>query len=405
MRRVIAICHANCWQPQKGPTELTATDKLAGRSPSPRIFVFLGHGFGAGWARGELPGINDAMPYGYHHVNDEGCIVAYSQDGAEGRILCLMRMGLRRSLGFDLIHAWRNCRGLRNADVVWTHTELESLAALALMRLSPAASRPRIIAQSVWLFGRWTEFSRLTCWLYRRLLSGADLLTVQCGANRDAAERLLPGARLSVVPYGIDLQKIVPACTRMAHSPLRILSLGRDMHRDWETLVAATSGRAEFEVRIGARKISRKLLMHSDNLTLVRPTSAQLADLYQWADLVVLPLKPNLHVSGITVVSEAALFGVPVVCTRAGGLEEYFDDQCVSYVPAGDHLAMRRAITELAADDRRRFAMARNAQSRLVQNDFSTRAHAKRLPALSRELLSPAIAETGRPTSGQATSA
>jgi hypothetical protein len=66
---------------------------------------------------------------------------------------------------------------------------------------------------------------------------------------------------------------------------------------------------------------------------------------------------------------------------------------------------MRRAITELAADDRRRFAMARNAQSRLVQNDFSTRARAKRLAALSRELLSPAIAETGRPTSGQATSA
>jgi glycosyltransferase involved in cell wall biosynthesis len=338
-----------------------------------------------------LPGINEAMPYGYHHANDEGCIVAYSEDAAESRFLRLMRMSLRRLLGFDLIHAWRNRRGLHDADVVWTHTELESLAALALMRLGRPASHPRVIAQSVWLFGRWTEIWPLKRWLYRRLLSRADLLTVQCEANRDAAQRMLPGVSVSVVPYGIDLQKIVPPRTRPAHLPLRILSLGRDMHRDWETLVAATAGRAEFEVRIGARKINRDLLARGDNLTLVRPTSAQLAELYEWADLLVVPLKPNLHASGITVVSEAALFGVPVVCTRAGGLEEYFDDQCVSYVPAGDHAAMRRAIIELAADDRRRSAMARNAQARLIKNDLSTRARAKRLAALSRELLSPAI--------------
>jgi hypothetical protein len=72
---------------------------------TPRVFVFLAHGFGASWARGELPGINEAMPYGYYHGREEGCIINYSEDTPEGSFRRLMRLGLRRWLGFDMIHA------------------------------------------------------------------------------------------------------------------------------------------------------------------------------------------------------------------------------------------------------------------------------------------------------------
>ena len=108
-------------------------DKSSAADAAPRVFVFLGHGFGASWARGELPGINEVMPYGYHHGRDEGCIVTYSEDTPEGPFRRLVRLGLRKTLGFDMIHAWRNRDGLRDAHVIWTHTELESLAALAFL--------------------------------------------------------------------------------------------------------------------------------------------------------------------------------------------------------------------------------------------------------------------------------
>ena len=353
-----------------------------------RVFVFLGHGFGASWARGELPGINEARPYGYYHAQDNGCIVTYSMDAQESRPIGFARLGLRKCLGFDLIHAWRNRRAILEADAVWTHTELESLAVLALLWKVPRASRPRIIAQSVWLFGRWPQFWAPKRWLYRRLLRSADLLTVQCNANLTAAQRILPEASLRVVRYGIDLAKMVAARRRTIHTPIRILSLGRDMHRDWATLIAATSGRIEFELRVGAKKISARAIEHASNLTLVNPTSAQLPELYQWADLVVIALKPNLHASGITVLAEAALFGVPVICTGTGGLEEYFDGQCARYVAPGDFESMRRAINELAADERLRFELACNSQARLVEENLSTRARAKRLADISRELLS-----------------
>ena len=384
-----------------------AADSVASRAPeavgvpdtssrSLRIFVLLANGFGASWVQGGLPGINEAMPYGYHHATGQGCAVTYSEDAPEGRLFCLARRALRRWLGFDLIHAWRNRRALTNADVVWTHTELEGLAVVALLSFLRPTTRPRIIAQSIWLFGRWSEFWPSKRWLYRRLLRKADLLTVQCEANRAIAVQVLPDARVEIVHYGIDLDKMIAARLRPAHKPIRILSLGRDMHRDWDTLIAATARRPEFEVCIGARKISPKAVAHSENLILVKPDSAQLAELYAWADVVVIPLHPNIHISGITVLTEATLFGVPVICTRTGGLEEYFGDESVSYVPPRDSEALRQAVNQLGSNDRLRFELARNAQARLVENDFSTRTRAKRLVTLSRELLSRNLAELSR---------
>jgi hypothetical protein len=35
---------------------------------------------------------------------------------------------------------------------------------------------------------------------------------------------------------------------------------------------------------------------------------------------MIMSLKPNLHASGITVILESIILGVPVVCTDSGGL-------------------------------------------------------------------------------------
>jgi glycosyltransferase involved in cell wall biosynthesis len=140
-------------------------------------------------------------------------------------------------------------------------------------------------------------------------------------------------------------------------------------------------------VRIGAKSIARRLARRSRNIRLVAPDSRELRELYAWADMIVIPLKPNLHVSGITVVAEAVLFGVPMVCTDTGGLRAYFSDDEVRYVPANDPGAMRSAIEQLAANDALRFEMTSKAQERLLKTELSTRARARRLSDLSRDLL------------------
>jgi glycosyltransferase involved in cell wall biosynthesis len=120
----------------------------------------------------------------------------------------------------------------------------------------------------------------------------------------------------------------------------------------------------------------------------VKPaTASEVFDLYAWADIVVLPLRANLHASGITVLAEAALSGVPVIATDTGGLRSYFSTSEVRYVPVGDILALRNAIGELADDDNLRFQLARAAQERILSDDLSSKAYARRHRDISARLL------------------
>jgi glycosyltransferase involved in cell wall biosynthesis len=357
-----------------------------------RIFVQLGRGFGAReweqrWSKGAIPGINERLPYGYYHAADSSFRIDYSEDHAETWPSKVVRLGLRRLLGFDLVHAWRNRRMILGADAVWTHTEFEHLAALALLRSFRFRPRPKMIAQSIWLFDRWRGLSTTKRWLYRTLLKHADVLTVQSPANLMVLRRLLPQNRSELVLYGNDISGLRPATLRNGHNPARIVALGNDMHRDWNTLIAALDGWPGCEVRIGSTRLGLRRLA-GKQVSIVPVRSAREAkDLYAWGEIAVVPLERNLHASGITVISEAVVSGLPVVCTRTGGLSAYFSEQEVRYVPPEDLEAVRCALKELAANDELRCVIAEKAQKRILAADLSSRARALRLRKLTEELL------------------
>ena len=67
---------------------------------------------------------------------------------------------------------------------------------------------------------------------------------------------------------------------------------------------------------------------------------------------MVVALKPNLHASGITVLQEAAIRGVAIVCTDTGGLRAYFSDKEIYYIPGSNSFELRNAIRKLAGDNR-----------------------------------------------------
>ncbi|OXH87791.1 hypothetical protein CA831_19630 [Burkholderia multivorans] len=59
-------------------------------------------------------------------------------------------------------------------------------------------------------------------------------------------------------------------------------------------------------------------------------------ELYAWADVIVVPLRPNFHASGITVMLEAAALGKPMIVSDVGGLTDYFPHDTAAYVPPFD---------------------------------------------------------------------
>ena len=127
--------------------------------------------------------------------------------------------------------------------------------------------------------------------------------------------------------------------------------MGNDRDRDWATLIAAVAGDPRFALTIVSEHLPASMLAAHANVRRVRPANNdELYALYAQADIAVVPLQVNRHASGITAIQEAMLLGLPVAATRAGGLEAYFDDRELRYVPVGDAAQLKATLVEMAAD-------------------------------------------------------
>ncbi|WGS45624.1 glycosyltransferase family 4 protein [Burkholderia sp. JSH-S8] len=327
--------------------------------------------------------------YGYHHAESDEFRLSYSQDARENRVVSLARRALKAGLGFDVVHAWRNRAALRNTDVIWTHTEQEHLAAALMLKLAGAqGKRPLLLAQSVWLYDKWAGYGWLRRWLYRKLLARADVLTTLARDNAELCRRYLKRDAQFVL-YGLNTQDFPIGDPQqwLPNRPLRIAAIGNDRDRDWRTFLAAFGGDARYEVRLATRRrVPRE--WHAPNVTIGSASGlARQHELYAWADLIVVPLRPNYHASGITVMLEAAAVGKPMIVSDVGGLRDYFPHDTAAYVPPFDAQALRQAADRFAADPSVALATARAAAARLREHDLTTQAFAAQHVRITRELL------------------
>ncbi|KVN41827.1 glycosyl transferase [Burkholderia pyrrocinia] len=327
--------------------------------------------------------------YGYHHAESDEFRLSYSQDARENRVVSLARRALKAGLGFDVVHAWRNRAALLNTDVIWTHTEQEHLAAALMLKLAGAqGKRPLLLAQSVWLYDKWAGYGWLRRWLYRKLLARADVLTTLARDNAELCRRYLKRDAQFVL-YGLNTQDFPIGDPQqwLPNRPLRIAAIGNDRDRDWRTFLAAFGGDARYEVRLATRRrVPRE--WHAPNVTIGSAAGlARQHELYAWADLIVVPLRPNYHASGITVMLEAAAVGKPMIVSDVGGLRDYFPHDTAAYVPPFDAQALRQAADRFAADPSVALATARAAAARLREHDLTTQAFAAQHVRITRELL------------------
>lgn len=322
-----------------------------------KVFVQLAHGTDAhDWqqrlADGRVIGVNESSPYGYRLAEQWGCEVRFSRSKDESAAMRFVRRSLRRLFGFDALHAARNWRAMRECDVVWTHTECQTLSVLLMRRWQRAAHSPRVIGQSIWLFDDWHRLAWPLRLLYRWLLKTADILTVHSPLNLEVLRAALPGVRSEFVRFGIGCATPVPRrAPRTPGVPLQLIAVGNDRDRDWRTLVAEIAGDARFALTIVSSSLPADLPTAYANLRIAHPASnAELFALYDAADIAVVLLKPNLHASGCTAIQEATLLGVPVACSRTGGLEAYFDEGQVRYTPVFPAKGLQQQLMEMAAD-------------------------------------------------------
>jgi glycosyltransferase involved in cell wall biosynthesis len=359
-------------------------------APPFNAYVHVAYGFDAktwqkNWRAGKILGLNEEFPYGYHHAAQYGAAVTYSTDHPENKLQKILRYGLRGLLGFDFLHAWRNRAEILRADVVWTHTESQSLAVLALFAVLKPAARPKLIGQVIWLIDDWHRLNAFRKAFFTKLLAKADILTFLSPLNANAATKLFPGTRVEFIKFGINTD--FPALPRPAFKErkIRVLSVGNDRHRDWATLIDATEGATDIEVRL--LTATYKLRGDYENISVIKVQhNDDLLSQFAWADMLVLPLQRNLHASGITVIEEAAILGLPVISTNVGGLEAYFQDEDVFYIEPSNPRRMVQAIRCLAADPELRQSLVANSRHRITETGLSSRDYAMRHVELFRAL-------------------
>lgn len=345
----------------------------------------------AEWRRkreaGDLVGINDPTPYGYGRAEEMGCSVTFSESQKEGKLHKLCRLGVRAILGADLIHAWRNRAAIRNSDIVWTHTESQYLSVAMVGVL--LRRRIRIIGQNVWLIDTWDALTFLKKALFRWLISRVDVLTFLSPENCARAKALFPSANVRLVKFGIPAEEKKPPVERPRGHVVNILAVGNDRHRDWKTLIEAVSGAPDFRLKILSGSVPKRLVKGRENIEVTRAQSnEELHNAFDEATLVCVPLKKNFHASGLTVIQEAILLGVPVVATDIGGLSGYFSADEIRYVPVGDAAALRAAFDEISRDPASSLERAARAQARMEDpNDIGAQPYIRRHVELSREIL------------------
>jgi glycosyltransferase involved in cell wall biosynthesis len=347
------------------------------------------------------PGDNIGCLYGYHHAESDAFALSYSQGARESKPVRLARRALKAALGFDFIHTWRNRADMLNADVIWTHTEQEWLSAALMLLLSGrkagANASPLLLAQSVWLLDKWPSYGIVRRWLYRKLMTRADQLTTLASENAALCKRYFDRDAKPLL-YGLNTRDFpVKTPTEWKpHSPIRIAAIGNDRDRDWETLIKAFGNDARYTVKLATRRrIPASLRAPNVEIALFSGIKKQ-HELYDWADVIVVPLRPNTHASGITVMLEAAAVGKPMVVTNVGALQDYFPASEAFYIPPFNPPALRDAVDQLAAAPMDALRQAQAAATGLLARDLTTEHYAMQHVRITQEMLRARAGVRGR---------
>ncbi len=291
------------------------------------------------------------------------------------------RPGLVDRIGGLLVGApeiwWAARQALRRSQGGYVHANNERLgfALLALLGLS----RQRSARVGFWVMVPDGHRSRI--WFLVMRLLRLKMVLVAESERKAAAVRRAAGRSARVIVPGepVDLEffqpgsraDTTPTVAGMTVRPL-VASAGLE-RRDYRTLAAALDG-LDVEVRIcavSANARSTSALLPDPmpaSISFVQLDMAELRDLYQQADLVVVPTVPNTIDAGYSVIMEAMACARPVVASGQGQYLDQAEAGLIRVAGPGDPEDLRRVIVELLGDREAATSLGKTARAHLEVN-------------------------------------
>lgn len=339
--------------------------------------------------------------YGLNYLKKFGLEAEYGDTYPPAqRILDLIFLPLYKlfqrqiDIGFHLGRAILLLPKMNRADIVITNTDSIGLPICFLKRLGLV--RPPVI-YAVGLFyiqgeldkainsGRQTPFRRFYVWI----LSAASHIVYHSPIEREKLVRLslYNPAYCTFVAMGSDAKffKYHHSPLTTHHSPL-VLAIGRDHARDYDTLFLAAEKLPEsnFLVICSQRNIDGLKVPKNVKVLLDLPYR-EVAEWYQKADVVVIPMKEMHRSSGQISLIDALHSGKPVIVSKVLGILHYglISKKDAIFVAPESSGGLVEAIQLLNASQKLRRQLIKNGK--LAAGKFTTKNYAAKLSEIIAE--------------------
>lgn len=328
-------------------------------------------------SRGEAP---DTSLLGENHLHEYG-IEASIHNPALRRID-------RRS---GLVH--RITWNARELTLPWELGDTD-LACTPLARVFPYTARlrgrPRVLVISYHLCSTYERSSAPSRRLLRASLRSAAAIVCISEAGRSRLIELtgVDASRVHVAPLGVDERYW------QAQGPAPdgyVLTVGRDLARDYETFARAVAGIPTQVVLVAKHENLRGVELPDNVDVRLDIAPSEVRELYAGAACAVVPIRAEGHRygtenSGTIALLEAMATARPVVVTERSTLADYVrPGETAVTVPAEDPEALREAIARVLDDPEAAARMGASARG-AVEDRFTTSAFAGRLAAVIRSL-------------------
>lgn len=201
----------------------------------------------------------------------------------------------------------------------------------------------------------------------------------------------IPSTRFKALPYTIDVPFYRYSYHKEKITEPYILSVGRDLGRDFKTLVEAMEGLGLRLKIVTLPYLLRGVYLNQPWLEILQNvTYERLFQLYAEALFVVIPLKKGvMYPSGIRSLLEAMALGKSIISTYSPVLEEYAKNgEGVLYVEPENCIELRNKIEDLGKDPDYCVRVGKKGQERVQKYnmDVYTNAFEDYLTVLSEKI-------------------
>lgn len=236
---------------------------------------------------------------------------------------------------------------------------------------------------------------RLKLWALRKAIASLDAVICPSTAQRQfLIDEGFDPKKIFFVPNGVDVDFMIKHQSHVspAINPF-ILSVGKDMGRDYETLIRAAEG-LPIDVKIAAlpRNVKDVGALPSSVTLLGFVPFPELVKLYKEALFIVVPTKSESHLdasdcSGQYVLLDAMASGKAVIASERATLKDYLENGKEGIIiPAENPEELRKAIQRLLDNPAEAVSMGQKGQER-AKRFFTTKRMARDLAKIFHHVL------------------